>query len=159
MKELDELVRKLDSQREELVAYVKQLNDEQIGQRKADTEWCPKEQLLHLARTEPLFVDWALQIRSSPGCTIASYAGNPESYPEAFDMSLSDLLECLEQARKDTIKAIQDLSMEDLQQQGKHSSFGDLSVLQMLRAIYRHNRMHLEQMQGKQTSFQPKPEN
>ncbi|MFC1919991.1 DinB family protein [Chloroflexota bacterium] len=147
----------MNSQRQELLVYVGQLSNEQTGQREAEKEWCPKEQLLHLTKTETLWVDWALQIRNTPDCTIIYDLSNPEGYPEALSMSLSDLLNRLTQVRRDTIEVIQGLSEDDLQQTGKHSYFGDMSVLQMLRGIYRHERMHLEQIQGIKTTFQPKP--
>ncbi len=156
MSELDELVQKLSSQRQEFLACLEQLTDQQAGQRPAEKEWCAKEQLVHLVQMEKRWLDWALQVRDNPGCSVGATHGNPEGFPEALTRSLSDLLRQLADVRQDTLKVIQWLSQEELQRKGRHTEFGEMSVLQMLRAPYRHDRMHLEQIQGKEVSFRPR---
>ncbi len=156
MSEMDELVQKLSSQRQEFLACLGQLSDQQAGQRPAEREWCAKEQLVHLVQMEKSWVGWALQVRGNPGCTVGSHSGNPEGYHEAAACSLSDLLRQLADVRQDTLKVIQGLGQEELQRKGKHTEFGEMSVLQMLRAPYRHDRMHLEQIQGKEVTFRPR---
>jgi len=154
--EMDELAQKLNSQRQELLATLGQLDDQKAGQRPADNEWCAKEQLVHLAQMEKQWLGWALQVRDNPGCTVGSTTGNPEGFPEALACSLSDLLGQLAGVRQDTLNTIRGLSEEELERKGRHTEFGEMSVLQMLRAPYRHDRMHLEQIQGKEVSFKPR---
>ncbi|MEE9201823.1 MAG: DinB family protein [Dehalococcoidia bacterium] len=156
MSELDELTEKLTSQRQELLSCLEQLDDQQAGQRPAQSEWCAKEQLAHLVQMEQRWVDWALQVRDNPGCTVSAGTGNPEGYPEAAAGSLSDLLRQLADTRQDTLRVIRGLGPEELQRKGRHTEFGEMSVLQMLRAPYRHDRMHLEQIQGKEVTFRPR---
>lgn len=156
MTELDELMDRLTGQRRELLACLEQLDDQKAGQRPAEQEWCAKEQLVHLAQMEKCWVDWALQARDNPGCTVGATGGNPEGFPEAHTRSLSDLLRQLADVRQDALRTIQGLSQEELQRTGRHTQFGEMTVLQMLRALYRHDRMHLEQIQGKEVSFRPR---
>jgi hypothetical protein len=156
MSELDELADKLTSQRQELLACLEQMDDRKAEQRPADKEWCAKEQLAHLAQLEQRWVDWALQVRDNPGCTVSAGTGNPEGYPEASACSLSDLLRQLSGTRQDTLRVIRGLSPEELRRKGRHTEFGEMSVLQMLRAPYRHDRMHMEQIQGKEVTFRPR---
>ncbi len=156
MSEMDELVQKLSSQRQEFLACLEQLSDQQAGQRPAEKEWCAKEQLAHLVQMEKRWLDWALQVRDNPGCSVGATHGNPEGFPEALTCPLSDLLRQLADVRQDTLKVIQGLGQEELQRKGKHTEFGEMSVLQMLRAPYRHDRMHLEQIQGKEVTFRPR---
>lgn len=156
MSELDELTEKLTSQRQELLDCLAQLDEQKAGQRPAQSEWCAKEQLAHLVQMEKSWVGWALQVRDNPGCTVGSHGGNPEGYPEAAACSLPDLLRQLSDTRQDTLGVIRGLSPEEIQRKGRHTEFGEMSVLQMLRAPYRHDRMHLEQVQGKEVTFRPR---
>ncbi|MDP6100726.1 MAG: DinB family protein [Dehalococcoidia bacterium] len=156
MSETDELTQKLSSQRQELLDVLCQLDDQKAGQRPADGEWCTKEQLVHLSQMEQRWLGWALQVRDNPGCTVGSTGGNPESFPDAMTCSLSDLLSQLTGVRQDTLNTIRGLNEEELGRTGKHTEFGEMSVLQMLRAPYRHDRMHMEQIQGKEVSFKPR---
>jgi uncharacterized damage-inducible protein DinB len=156
MSETDELTQKLTSQRQELLAALGQLDDQKAGQRPADGEWCAKEQLVHLVQMEQRWLGWALQVRDNPGSTVGSTTGNPEGFPDAMTSSLSDLLSQLAGTRQDTLSTIRGLSEEELGRKGRHTEFGEMSVLQMLRAPYRHDRMHMEQIQGKEVSFKPR---
>ena len=62
----------------------------------------------------------------------------------------------LNQNRLDNIKLIESMnldSQEKILSSGKHRIFGDMNVIQFLRAIYRHDRMHLDQILGNEQSF------
>ena len=69
---------------------------------------------------------------------------------------VADLLRELSSARSDTLAAIDGLTGDDLKRSGKHLLFGEMSVLQMLRSLYRHDRMHMDQMAGREVSFTPR---
>ena len=68
-------------------------------------------------------------------------------------------LERLRQSRTDTLRILQemDLSTQEVaQRKGTHRSFGEMSVLQILRGLYRHDRMHTDQLLGREQSFVPR---
>jgi len=94
-----------------------------------------------------------MQVRDEPGCQVGPPPPNPSAYPEAETRSVADLLQELASARSDTLAAIEGLSEDELKRRGKHALFGEMSVLQMLRSLYRHDRMHMDQMAGRETSF------
>lgn len=151
--ELEELLQKLDSHRRELVSQVQEMSEEEAGRRPAEGEWSAKEQLVHLAAFERLWLEWAMKVRDEPGSEVGPPPPNPSAYPEAETRSLADLLGELASARSDTLAAIEGLTDDELKRRGKHLLFGEMSVLQMLRSLYRHDRMHMDQMAGCEPSF------
>ena len=153
--ELDELLEKLESQRGQLVSQARQMTDEEAGRRPSEREWSAKEQLLHLVTFERQWLEWAMTVRDEPGSEVGPPPPNPEAYPEARTRSLDDILLKLASARSNTLAAIQGLTTEELQRRGKHLLFGEMSVLQMLRSLYRHDRMHMDQIAGREPSFRP----
>jgi uncharacterized damage-inducible protein DinB len=153
--ELEELLEKLETQRGQLVAQARQMTEEEAGRRPSERAWSAKEQLLHLVTFERQWLEWSMAVRDQPGCEVGPPPPNPEAYPEAQTRSLDDILGELASARKDTVAAIEGLSAEELQRKGKHLLFGEMNVLQMLRSLYRHDRMHMDQIAGREPSFRP----
>jgi uncharacterized damage-inducible protein DinB len=153
--ELEELLGKLESQRGQLVSQVRQMTEEEAGRRPSEQQWSAKEQVAHLATYERLWLEWTLAVRDEPGCQVGPTKANPAAYPEAQTSSLDDLLQELASARGETLAAIGGLTAEELQRKGKHLLFGEMSVLQMLRSLYRHDRMHMDQMAGQKPSYNP----
>jgi uncharacterized damage-inducible protein DinB len=153
--ELEELLQKLDSHRRELVGQVEGMTEEEAGRRPSEGEWSAKEQLVHLATFERLWLEWAMKVRDEPGCEVGPPPPNPPAYPETEGRSLADLLREPASARNDTLAAIEGLTDDELKRRGKHLLFGEMSVLQMLRSLYRHDRMHTDQMAGRESSFRP----
>jgi uncharacterized damage-inducible protein DinB len=153
--ELEELLEKIESQRGQLVGQLQQMTDAEAGRRPSERDWSAKEQVAHLATYERLWLEWAFAVRDKPGSQVGPTEGNPEAYPEAQASSLDDVLQGLAAARSDTLAAIEGLTTEELQRRGKHLLFGEMSVLQMLRTLYRHDRMHMDQIAGREPSFRP----
>jgi hypothetical protein len=108
---------------------------------------------VHLATFERLWLEWAMKVRDEPGSEVGPPAPNPPGYPEAESRSVAELLQELASARSDTLTAIERLTDDDLKRRGKHRLFGEMNVLQMLRSLYRHDRMHMDQMAGRESSF------
>jgi uncharacterized damage-inducible protein DinB len=154
--ELEELLEKLESHRRELVRQVQKVTGEEAGRRRSEGQWSAKEQLMHLAAFEKLWREWATKVRDEPGCEVGPPPPNPPGYPEAEPRSIAELLRELDSARNDTLVAIEGLTDDELKRRGKHLLFGEMSVLQMLRALYRHDRMHMDQIAGRETSFTPR---
>jgi hypothetical protein len=70
--------------------------------------------------------------------------------------SLGALLQALEARRNETLALIESIPDSAFERRGRNTGFGNLNVLQMLRAIYRHARMHIDQIEGREPSFQPR---
>ena len=153
--ELEQLLEKLESQRGKLVCQVQEMTDEEAS-RRSGREWSAKEQLAHLATFERLWLEWAMKVREEPGCEVGPQPPNPPAYAEAQARPWADLLRELASARSDTLAAIGGLTDDELKRSGKHLLFGEMSVLQILRSLYRHDRMHMDQMAGREVSFTPR---
>jgi uncharacterized damage-inducible protein DinB len=153
--DLDDLVDKLESHRRELLRQVREMTEEEAGRRPSEQEWSVKEQLVHLAAFERLWLEWATKVRDEPGSEVGPPPPNPPAYADAATRPVADLVGELVSARSDTIAAIQGLTEDELTRRGKHLLFGEMSVLQMLRSLYRHDRMHIDQMAGREPSFRP----
>jgi uncharacterized damage-inducible protein DinB len=153
--ELEQLLEKLESHRGELVSQVEEMVDEDAS-RRSEREWSAKEQLAHLAAFERLWLGWAMKVCEEPGSEVGPPPPNPPAYAEAQARPLPDLLRELASARSDTLAAIERLTEDELKRSGKHMLFGEMNVLQMLRSLYRHDRMHMDQMAGRETSFTPR---
>lgn len=156
MSDRDELLQRLDAEHQNLLQQVQTLTEEAAGRRPREGEWSAKEQLLHLVDREKMWLGWAIQARDNPGAEIGGPGPNPEGYPEAASRPLADILNELEATRRESMAAIETVTEEDLQKKAKTQAFGEMSVLQFLRALYRHDRMHAEQIAGKEPSFQPR---
>jgi len=153
--ELQELLDKLESQRDQLIGQLRQMAEQEAARRPSERHWSAKEQVAHLTTYERLWLGWTLAVRDEPGCQVGPRKANPEAYPEAQARSLGDLLQELASARRDTIAAIEGLTAEELQRKGRHILFGEMSVLQMLRSLYRHDRMHMDQIAGREPAYRP----
>ena len=151
--ELDELMEKLGSHRQELLRQVQEMTEEEVSRRPLELKWSAKEQLVHLAAFERLWLQWITKVLDEPGCEVGPPPPNPPAYSEAETRPLAVLVQELVSARSDTIAAIEGLTEEELKRRGKHLLFGEMNVLQMLRSLYRHDRMHMDQMAGRESSF------
>ncbi|MCX6021216.1 MAG: DinB family protein [Chloroflexi bacterium] len=122
-------------------------------------EWSAKQQLAHMAEVERLWVDWARRAAAGDP-NVGPKANAPDrqisgSQFTAHSHSLYSLIRQINDARQYSMEVIAAIPDEALQRVGDTHS-GDLTVLQMLRALYRHDRMHLEQIQGQDGSFTPR---
>ncbi|MBI3966033.1 MAG: DinB family protein [Chloroflexi bacterium] len=154
--EIADLEQKLEAHRRELYDQVKALSDARLREHLSGNEWSAKQQLAHVRQAEEAWLGWALQVRAHPGAEIGPFDSlDSGAVATADDRSLDELLAALDAQREQTLAAIRRLSFEDLQRKGRHSDFGELTVLQCLRALYRHQRMHMDQIAGREQSFIP----
>ncbi len=84
--------------------------------------------------------------------------GEPIAIPieRANEHSLEELLAALAAERERTNAFIASLTPEQFDRRAYHRLFGSLTVLQWLRSFYRHDRMHIDQMAGREPSYRPR---
>ncbi|MBI2862073.1 MAG: DinB family protein [Chloroflexi bacterium] len=158
LSEVEELVAKLTETRGAFFGLLRDFNEEELGRRPASDEWCAKDILLHLSATEQHFVQQAHRIRVEDKPSIALFpvnewnpartaAGPPKE-------SWREICARADAVRQQTIDFVNQLSPEDLARRCMHERWGDLTLLQFLRAIYRHERVqHGEQVQNLHTQL------
>jgi acyl-CoA thioesterase FadM/uncharacterized damage-inducible protein DinB len=152
------LWRSWQSARDGLLAVVGELSDEQLDRAPAAGEWTPREQLAHLSEMEGIWLSWALHVARDPGCQFGHRHQTPTpSVDAAAEWSRERLIEKLSDAREQTAAAVAELTSRQLDHVGYHRWFGAMTALQCLKAIYRHDRMHTEQILARPTSFHLPP--
>ena len=109
-------------------------------------EWTLKDLLAHLGSAERAFLFYGRDI----------LAGG-EGAPEGFDINrfnqtevgslrkrtVEQLLAELRAARQETIDLAGQIADEDFARKGRHPFFGQMSLDEVFKLIYRHNMMHL----------------
>ncbi|MEE8443463.1 MAG: DinB family protein [Dehalococcoidia bacterium] len=160
--QVEELLDKLESHRRELLEVLSGMSEEEAS-RHPGGEWSAKQQVAHLVHAEPVWLDWAQAIQNTPGISLGQTLEEGQIFlrdvDDADSKPLTWWLERLQETRTETLRHLQELDLateEALSKKGTHRTFGEMNVLQALRANYRHHRMHIDQMQGREQSFVPR---
>lgn len=158
--ELVDLYAKLADHRRQLLRMLEGMTEEQ-AEVHPNGEWSVKQQLAHLCQAEEAWVDWALTVLENPGTQVGQTREEGQIFTRGVDTAdqfpLKYWLTRLKTARAQTLRRIAsaNLTPENLQRKGIHRTFGEMTVLQFLRALYRHDRMHMDQIAGRPPSFIP----
>jgi hypothetical protein len=75
---------------------------------------------------------------------------------EAQQRPLADHLGALRRARARTLDLLRAVPPEGHDRTGTHPLFGTLTVLQWARSYYRHDRMHYDQIAGREPEYRPR---
>ena len=160
--QIDELLTKMEEERERFLAEVRVLSDDDAARRQAgktgEAEWSAKEQLAHLWAMERAYVAWVKRALEENGADVTGLRGEATAIPveRANEHSVGELLRALEAERADTVAFIRSLSPEDFDRTARQEMFGELTVLQWLRSFYRHDRMHSDQIAGREPEYKPR---
>jgi hypothetical protein len=89
---------------------------------------------------------------------VTALRGEPVAIPleQAHAHSVSEHVASLKNQRARTIKLIEGMKLDELDRTATHKWFGTLTLLQWLRSYYRHDRMHVDQMSGREPEYKPK---
>ncbi|MDO8751262.1 MAG: DinB family protein [Dehalococcoidia bacterium] len=156
------LLEKLSTERQDLLNVLAVLSDEQ-AQEHPKGEWSAKQQMAHLVEGEPEWLGWALSVYHRPGITV----GQPPEVEQPFLREVADAdslpltwwLRRLGETRAHTLRRIDETNLstaDAINRRGVHRTWGEMTVLQLLRGIYRHDRMHRDQLLGQEQSFTPR---
>jgi hypothetical protein len=155
--DVQELLEKVHEERVALLAGVDGLTEERAEQRPPEGDgedgWSAKEQLSHLAEMEVSYRATAQQ-----AVTGREVERAPVRYPleTAHDATVAELVEELLRLREETVAYIESLPLDAFDAKVVSGAFPEMSVLQWLRSYYRHDRMHLAQIQGRKSDYQPR---
>lgn len=156
--ERDDLVRKLEAERSALVASLSGLDEAAAAQPAPGDEWSVKQQLAHVATAERLYLACVRRAIAEDGTDTADlWPGEqlPTHFAEAREQPLADLIAGMQATRDETIALARGLTEADWNRRGCNTPFGDLTVAQFLKSLYRHDRMHVDQIGGREPSFKP----
>ena len=158
-----DLVEKLNSHYQELLASVQAQSEDQLRTPPREGEWSALQQLEHQILAENVWASMVERTVAEEEPDLAelwrTYRRIEESNPfppPSEPRSLSDLRGAVERRHEETLALLDSIPDEALSRKGRNTGFGDLTVLQMFRAVYRHHRMHIDQIEGREPSFQPR---
>ncbi len=161
-RDIQELLGKLDEEREALLASLADISEEAAARRPPDAVhgeegWSVKEQLSHLAEMEATYRAWVQRtvIEGEPNLEVGTVR-DPVTYPleEAERVPVLAHLDELHEQRARTLSVLDSLTLDEFERRAQ-SQFGLLSVLQLLRSLYRHDRMHRAQILGRESEYRP----
>jgi len=160
-----ELVAKMAEEREQLLAQIEALDEEEAERAPANAEgpsgegqWSAKEQCAHLAEMESAYRAWVERALAEENPDVSRVRGEPVAIPleAANEHTLAQLAGQLREQRARTSALIDRLRPEDFERTASQPMFGTLTVLQWLRSYYRHDRMHQAQIAGRPPDYQPR---
>lgn len=160
--QVDELLQKMAEQRGRLIEQVLALSDEEATRMPVDKtgeeQWTVKEQLAHLCEMELAYDAWVRAALAADNPSVGAGSGPRAEIPlEAANGSgVRELVAVLEAERGDTLRLIRSIPLDGFERPATHPMFGTLSVMQWLRSFYRHDRMHMDQIAGRDPEYKPK---
>jgi hypothetical protein len=157
-----ELLDKMAAEREALLAQAEALGDAEASYAPPDGQgeagWSPKEQLAHLAEMETAYRAWVERALAEEDPDVTTTRGDRVAIPltAAKDRTVAELVAQLRAQRAITLRLIQSMTPEQFERTASQPMFGRLTAMQWLRSYYRHDRMHRDQMAGRDPSYKPK---
>ena len=160
--QIDDLLTKMAEERGRFLTQAAALSDEDAARRPegqtGEAEWSAKEQLAHLWEMERNYIAWVRAALKENGADLSGVRGDPVAIPveRANQHRVPELIAALEQEREGTVAFIRSLTPEDFDRTARQPMFGELTVLQWLRSFYRHDRMHTDQIAGRDPAYKPR---
>jgi len=160
--QVTELVEKMNVERARLVEQAAALDDEVAARLPVDKtgeeQWSVKEQLAHLCEMELNYDGWVRAALASDNPDVGGIAQPDAAIPieQANRHFTRELLAVMATERRDTLVLIAGISPPDFDRTATHPLFGKLTIMQWLRSFYRHDRMHADQIAGREPEYRPK---
>jgi hypothetical protein len=159
---ISELLTKMRSEREGLLGQAEALSESEAEWAPADAEgeaqWSAKQQLAHLAEMETTYREWVERALREESPDLTGVIGKRPAIglEAAQGRTVAELAAQLRAERATTEKLIESLAPEQFDRAASQPMFGSLTVMQWLRSYYRHDRMHRDQMAGRDPEYKPK---
>jgi hypothetical protein len=159
---VDELIEKMAMQREALLSQIEALDDTAASHEPPDGEgegqWSVKQQCAHLAEMETAYRSWVKRGLAENNPDVTPDRGEPVGIPleAANQHSVAELARQLRDQRKITLDMIGLMRPADFDRTATQRMFGTLTLLQWLRSYYRHDRMHTDQIAGREPQYKPR---
>lgn len=159
---IDELLAKMAAERDRLLSLVQSLSEEEAERVPVDAEgeaqWSVKQQLSHLAEMETAYRAWVERALEEDGADVSRIRGAPPAIPleRAHERTVAEHVAELRRQRELTLALIARMRPEDFDRTATQPMFGTLTALQWLRSYYRHDRMHIDQISGREPEYKPR---
>jgi hypothetical protein len=156
--QIDELLQKMIAERTALLTALESLDEAEASRSPKDGEWTTKQQMSHLCEMESAYRAWVERALEEDGADVDGVRGESVGIPleEAGTRTVSDHTAEMRRQREKTMALISSLKPEDFERRAENKLFGSLTVMQWLRSYYRHDRMHVDQVSGREPEYKPK---
>jgi uncharacterized damage-inducible protein DinB len=160
--QIDELFTKMAEERERLLALVETLSEKDAewapANAQGEGEWSAKEQLAHLAAMEASYRAWVERALAEDEPDVTGVAGEPPriALEDANKHSIADLVAELRAQREKTLALVRSMTPGQFDRKASNRMFGSLTAMQWLRSYYRHDRMHIDQISGREPEYRPR---
>lgn len=156
--QIDELLEKMAGERAKLLAALESMSEAELEASPVDGEWNSKQQMSHLCEMESAYRAWVKQAIEEDGATVDGVIGEPPGIrlEDANQYSGSQHIAEMRRQRAETLRLIESITPEDYERTATNKMFGSLTVMQWLRSYYRHDRMHVDQLSGREPEYKPK---
>ncbi len=160
--QIDDLFAKMTEERSKLVSLAGRLTEEQAlfvpENAEGEAQWTAKEQLAHLASMETSYRAWVEKALEQDGADLAGVV--PERPAVALEVannhSMKELIGELIGQRDKTLAMMKPLTPDQYERRASNRLFSSLTVMQWLRSYYRHDRMHVDQISGRESGYKPR---
>lgn len=161
---IDEMFQKLEEERARFMAGAEALSEAAAVFVPVDAEgeaqWTAKEQFAHMCEMEAAYRAWIARCLEEENPDLGAVRPDRSEVEipleDANDRPLAEHLEALRRARQRTMDLLRRVPPEAYDRTGTHPMFGTLTVLQWARSYYRHDRMHLDQIAGREPAYRPR---
>ena len=156
--QIDELVQKMTAERAALLTALESLSEDEASRSPSEGEWTTKQQMSHLCEMESAYRAWVERALEADGANVDGIRGDRVAIPleDAGAYTVSEHTAEMRRQREQTMALIASIPTDDFERRATNSLFGSLTVMQWLRSYYRHDRMHVDQVSGREPEYKPK---
>jgi DinB family protein len=160
--QIDELYEKMGEERARLLALLGGLTEEQAlfvpENAEGEAQWTAKEQVAHLTSMETSYRAWVEAALAKDAPDVSGVAGDRPAFAleDANKHPMSELVAELVNQREKTLAMMRAMTPEQYERPASNRLFGSLTAMQWLRSYYRHDRMHVDQVSGRESEYRPR---
>ena len=155
--QIDDLIEKMGAERQKLLAALESLSEAEASSSLVPGEWTTKQQMSHLCEMETAYRAWVERALEEDGANVDGVRGERVAIPleEADRRTVVEHVAEMRRQREKTMALIASMSPPDFERRAGNALFGSLTVMQWLRSYYRHDRMHVDQVSGREPTYKP----
>lgn len=147
------------AERDKLLDVLQTLGeDEAERSTSGEGEWSAKQQMAHLCEMETAYRAWVEKALTEDNPNVDNVFGGPPAITltKAHDHTVAEHVAEMRRQRAQTEAVIDSLRPEEFERTATQQMFGTLTVMQWLRSYYRHDRMHSDQVSGRNPTYKPR---
>jgi len=157
--QVQQLKEKMRAERGKLLDALGALDDgEAERSTSGEGEWSAKQQMAHLCEMETAYRAWVEKALSENAPNVDNVFGGPPAITltKAHEHTVAEHVAEMRRQRALTETVIDGIAAEQFERTATQQMFGTLTVMQWLRSYYRHDRMHSDQLSGRDPAYKPR---